>query len=639
MRDALGNDNPAIQKALAGKTPEQAARVLIAETKLDDAQFREQLYQGGESAIQASTDPMITLMRAIDPDARAARRRFEDEVDSVEKSEGSKIARAVFSEYGFGKTTTYTYDTLNRLLTKVPDASLSEPTVTFTYTPTGKRATMADASGSTTYTYDNRDRMVTEATPEGTLNYTYDAHGNVLTLASSNTNGASQSYTYDALNRLASVVDNRLLAQGAASGTTSYTYDAAGNLLNYTDPNSVQTTDTYDALNRLTNLVSAKTGTNLASYAYTVGAAGNRTNVLELNSRNVAYAYDNIYRLTSEAVTADPGGENGTVNYTSYDNVGNRLAMTSTLNAVPGGTFTYDQNDRLTTDTYDNDGNTVSSGIADTYDFENHMLTHGAVTMVYDGDGNRVSETVGGTGGVTTQYLIDDRNPTGLTQVMDEVVNGAVTKTYAYGLQRISENQQIGGTWTPSFYGYDGHGNVRFLTNAAGAITDTYTYDAFGLLTATTGSTPNAYTYSGERFDQNIGLFHLRARDYNPLTGRFETMDPAAGDILNPATLHKYVYAGNNPVNAIDPTGRGFIENWSIRIWIFTQITIPLYLQTPQGKAAVLLGGTILNLALTEKCELLELGEQLRDLLETGTVVKGPGLFCNSQPDFPEHHE
>ena len=69
---------------------------------------------------------------------------------------------------------------------------------------------------------------------------------------------------------------------------------------------------------------------------------------------------------------------------------------------------------------------------------------------------------------MTTQYLIDDRNPTGLPQVMDELVNGAVTMTYVYGLQRISENQLIGGAWTPSFYGYDGHGNVRYLTNAAG---------------------------------------------------------------------------------------------------------------------------------------------------------------------------
>ena len=87
------------------------------------------------------------------------------------------------------------------------------------------------------------------------------------------------------------------------------------------------------------------------------------------------------------------------------------------------------------------------------------------VTIVYAGDGNRVSETVAGT---TTKYLVDTLNPTGLPQELDETVNGAVTRTYAYGLQRISENQLNGSTWTPSFYGYDGHGNLRFLTNSAG---------------------------------------------------------------------------------------------------------------------------------------------------------------------------
>ena len=67
--------------------------------------------------------------------------------------------------------------------------------------------------------------------------------------------------------------------------------------------------------------------------------------------------------------------------------------------------YSYDANDRLTTDAYDNNGNTASSGgIANTYDFENHMLTPGAVSMIYDGDGNRVSETATG---VTTKYLVD----------------------------------------------------------------------------------------------------------------------------------------------------------------------------------------------------------------------------------------
>src|SRR5439155_19702972 len=154
------------------------------------------------------------------------------------------------------------------------------------------------------------------------------------------------------------------------------------------------------------------------------------------------------------------------------------------------------------------------------------MTSHGTTSMVYDGDGNRVKETVGG---VATNYLVDTLNPTGLPQVLDETVNGAVTRTYAYGLQRISENQLNGSTWTPSFYGYDGHGNVRFLTNSTGTVTDTYQYDAFGRLIASTGSTPNSFLYSGEQFDGNLGLYYLRARDLNEATGRFRAREPVEG--------------------------------------------------------------------------------------------------------------
>ena len=142
--------------------------------------------------------------------------------------------------------------------------------------------------------------------------------------------------------------------------------------------------------------------------------------------------------------------------------------MTSTVSALGTGTtsYSYDADDRLTTDTIDNNGNTtLSGGVSNTYDFENRMTAHGSTTMVYDGDGNRVSESVGG---ATTKYLVDTLNPTGLPQVLDETVNGTVTRTYAYGLDRVSENQLNGSTWTPSFYGYDGHGNLRFLANSAG---------------------------------------------------------------------------------------------------------------------------------------------------------------------------
>src|SRR5260370_10718898 len=95
-----------------------------------------------------------------------------------------------------GHTTTYTYDKLNRLLTKIPDPTLNEPTVTFTYTATGKRESMTDASGTTNYTYDNLDRLKTKATPQVTFTYTYDAAGNVASSACHNVNRSSGAYNY-----------------------------------------------------------------------------------------------------------------------------------------------------------------------------------------------------------------------------------------------------------------------------------------------------------------------------------------------------------------------------------------------------------------------------------------------------------
>jgi RHS repeat-associated protein len=508
----------------------------------------------------------------------AAGRVTAYEYDPLNRRTTRTLPRSQFESYSYdpvgnlatksdfnGLKTTYTYDTLNRLLSKVPSSGTG---ISFTYTATGQRLSMTDPSGTTNYTsYDNRDRLKTKATPEGTLTYTYDAHGNVLTINSSNTNGASMTYTYDALNRLASAKDNRIAAQGGPSTPTTYTYDPVGNLLNYTYPNTVQTANVFDPLNRLTQTCSATSSpacsasSKLASYAYTLGAAGNRKNVLELNSRNVAYGYDNDYRLQSEAVTADPSGKNGTVSYV-YDVVGNRASMTSTLNAVPGGSFFYDNNDQLTTDTYDNNGNTTASaGISNTYDFENRMIGHGAVALVYDGDGNRVTETIGGT---TTKYLIDDLNPIHLPQVLDEIVNGSITRTYAYGKQRISENQLVNGTWTPSFYGYDGHGNVRFLTNPAGTITDSYDYDAFGMPIRNSGATPNIFLYSGERLDSSVGLYDLRERYYNQATGRFSARDPEEGATCTPLTQNSYIYGIDDPVDRADPTGRAALADYEI---------------------------------------------------------------------------
>lgn len=181
-----------------------------------------------------------------------------------------------------------------------------------------------------------------------------------------------------------------------------------------------------------------------------------------------------------------------------------------------------------------------------------HLIQKGGVTIVYDGDGNRVSETVGS---VTTTYLVDTVNPTGYAQVVDELQNGTVSRTYAYGLERIDQDQLLNGTWTASFYGYDGHGSVRQLTNSSGNVTDSYDYDAFGNLINQTGSTPNNYLFAGEQYDPSLGLYYNRARYLNTTTGRFWSMDTDEGQSNDPISLHKYLYTGSNPVDHVDPTG------------------------------------------------------------------------------------
>ncbi len=449
-----------------------------------------------------------------------------------------------------GKQTSYAYDPMDRMTTKTPDPSLGEPGTTFTYTETGRRKTMTDASGITTYTYDVRDRLVMKQTPQGTLTYTHDFAGNLLTMRSLNPGGVSVDYGYDDLNRLATVLDNNFPA-----GDNTYTYDAVGNLKSDARPNGVRSDYTYNATNRTTNMLVTKGGATQASYAFTHDRTGRRLSVTEHGGRTINYTYDDLYRLTREAVTGSPDpSKNGIVDY-SYDAVSNRLSRVSSLPGVLSATSNYDANDRLTSDSYDANGNTRSAnGLTYNYDFEDRItsVNGSAVRITYDGDGNLASKTVGG---VRTTYLVDDMNPTGLPQVVEELHNGLVERQYTYGNMIIGQRQLIGGTWKSSFYSFDGHGSVRQLTNETGVVTDTYTYDAFGKLISGTGTTPNVHLYSAERFDADLGLYHLRARYYNMDRGRFMSVDPFPGYIEEPVSLHKYLYVNADPVNFIDPLG------------------------------------------------------------------------------------
>jgi RHS repeat-associated protein len=254
---------------------------------------------------------------------------------------------------------------------------------------------------------------------------------------------------------------------------------------------------------------------------------------------------------------------NGAVSYT-YDPVGNRTQKVSTLPGYPGGLLNYNANDQLTTDAYDAEGNTVGSGTNTgangyVYDFENHLLQQGGIIYVYDGDGHRVYKTVAG---VTTASLIDGLTPTGYPQVVrEDFYNGTgpgeLTHRYYYGLERLSEARDFfPGSRQYIYYVYDGHGSVRALTDQTGAVTDTYDYDAFGTLLHSTGTTYNNFLFAGEQFDPDLGLYYNRARYMNASTGRFWSMDTYEGDQNSPASLHKYLYANADPVNAIDPSGK-----------------------------------------------------------------------------------
>jgi V8-like Glu-specific endopeptidase len=100
MREWLGPDHPVVRRLLSKESPDSLATRLIAETKLDDADVRKNLWQGGKAAVGASLDPMIALARTVDIEARAVRKQYEDEVEAPIAAAAERIAAARFKAYG-----------------------------------------------------------------------------------------------------------------------------------------------------------------------------------------------------------------------------------------------------------------------------------------------------------------------------------------------------------------------------------------------------------------------------------------------------------------------------------------------------------------------------------------------------------
>jgi len=165
-------------------------------------------------------------------------------------------------------------------------------------------------------------------------------------------------------------------------------------------------------------------------------------------------------------------------------------------------------------------------------------------TLVYDGDGLRRKKQ---TASDITKFIWDDQdvlietNDAGTTQV-----NYTQTPD-TYG-SLVSQRR----SGTSKFYFYDALGSTSELTNSSQTQTDSYRYYAFGKGLVSTGSTVNPYQYVGDLGyygESNLALQYLRARWYNPVTGRFGQPDPIQDG------LNWYVYVESNPITWIDPSG------------------------------------------------------------------------------------
>ncbi|WBB64609.1 polymorphic toxin-type HINT domain-containing protein [Streptomyces sp. WMMC500] len=338
-----------------------------------------------------------------------------------------------------------------------------------------------------------------------------------------------------------------------------------------------------------------------ATYAY--DETGNITSVSDVNrtgTDNQCFTYDYLRRLTEAWTEADencetapsPGVVGGPAAYWqsfTYDKAGNRT--THTDHTAPGGaaqdteyTYSYPapgqpQPHTLTdvtstgptgtsTDsyTYDEAGNTTTRTLAGntqtlTWDAEGHLASvsepDGAggtksTSYLYDADGNRL---IGRTPAETTLYLghTEVTLPKGATKAQ-------ATRYYDLGDGHQAVQEDDGSVW---FTIADHHSTGQLAINAANTDLQRRRELPFGSPRGQEPADwPGSKGFVGGTTDTTTGLTHLGAREYDPTTGRFISVDPLM-DLTDPQQWHGYAYANNNPITHADPTGlfwKGIID-------------------------------------------------------------------------------
>ena len=127
---------------------------------------------------------------------------------------------------------------------------------------------------------------------------------------------------------------------------------------------------------------------------------------------------------------------------------------------------------------------------------------------------------------------------------------GTAVARYAQGLN-IDEPLAMLRSGATSYYQADGLGSLTSLSTTSGAIANTYTYDSFGNLTASTGSVTNSFRYTGREWDSETNLYYYRARYYDPAAGTFLSEDAIGFN----GGLNFYSYVNNSPTMLVDPLG------------------------------------------------------------------------------------
>jgi len=509
---------------------------------------------------------------------------------------GNRLSMVESNGAGTVRLTHYAYDNARRLREvdfDIHGDGSTIQTVAYQYEAGGLRTQLTLPDDLTvTYTYDARGQLtsLTDWSDQATQ-YSYDAISRLSTIQRSM--NTTTTYQYDPVSRLTLLrhVDNT----GHVQGHYAYTVDARGNRTQayealpinfngattypYNDPSIIYAggldntvgigircspgvtegirgnTQTF-AISGLADegphtLVVYNTGTGSTVIRFQSLATPDTAREYEIQT--IQYTYDNLARLLT---TNQYPGLNTAATPTNawdfqYDPAGNRTHQDSPLTGTTD--YVYDAANRLNSDTnhtyvYDAAGRltTTDGSTSHTWDRANRLLAHSGSTYAYDGDGRRTQQTVSST---LTTYLHDIA--AGLPNLVQEIT-GADTTSYIHAPQGIHQQQNPDSSWF--WTTMDGLGSVRSTLDSLSEDLECRNYSPYGELIQVGVPNRSPFSFTGEYMD-STNLLYLRARYYNPDSGRFFMLDPLEGAASTPMSLNRYMYGEGNVVNVTDPSG------------------------------------------------------------------------------------